>query len=877
MTVIGRVAQPVQFGGTNMFFNTSHSWKNGTLGAFFQDAKKHQNHLHSELPYRTFDSENKVFQNKSSHGIAFKLSVLGGANDELVRSLNKLICEFPQGDKWDYQLSMFGHNKVAHYIENNAALLGKRGGICERLAKQESEYAQFAASEGFFHRERHHFDLRDYDSYFFISTSTKDDETLIDIRSVIETALGQLGIQVERITPESFITYVGDILNFDAKQDRPILREYSPFDRINQQVLSPDTELLVNRSFINIRHSNFQGIDTHTRTVSLGMSRLPSDFRLYALPECFASIRNIARHLTCPHLLTLNFRQEVSGKVENDNNSKINDLTKTVGSKLALIMPTAADELEERKQLQKGLSDKEFTLTSMVLGLTLFTNQENSRRDTQAAKEAFSATGIDLIPQQMLQAQSLLCSLPFMMSEGFWKDCNIAGRVRTLKSSNAVNFFPMVLDFKRLTGGLLLPTMRSQISFFDPFNCGSDNKNIALTGGSGAGKSFFVENLAKSVYAKGGKIWILDKGSSYKKLTLMLHGTYLDYRNIFLNPFTHLSKLNQGNIFTDDDGATVDPMKEALSNITALFATIASPYEELTSYQLSVLGDAIIVAWDRKNTETLVDDVQQALFELAKGENDEVDRRINDIGVQLNKYCTTGIYGDTFNKPSMLDPDIDITTLELDGFNEDVLRPVIFALIVSINQQMYLSGSRSTPKMCIIEEAWSLLSGANAQARMFINTGYRTARKFGGSFCTVTQGIEDFFANAEAKACYDNSDIHMMLRQGEGFDKFLTENPKAFSEIEQRIIKSFPRASEAGYSCIRIKAGGHITYHRVFSDPFTRACLSTEPHEFEYCENLTNQGMPLMEAIEATAQHYYGKEIAAFEKALSDKQKGLAA
>ncbi|MFA0124835.1 type IV secretion system protein VirB4, partial [Vibrio sp. 10N.261.48.A2] len=63
-----------------------------------------------------------------------------------------------------------------------------------------------------------------------------------------------------------------------------------------------------------------------------------------------------------------------------------------------------------------------------------------------------------------------------------------------------------------------------------------------------------------------------------------------------------------------------------------------------------------------------------------------------------NKYCTNGIYGDTFNKPSMLDPNTDITTLELDGFNEDVLRPVIFALIVSINQQMYLSGSRSTEK-----------------------------------------------------------------------------------------------------------------------------------------------------------------------------------
>ncbi len=63
-----------------------------------------------------------------------------------------------------------------------------------------------------------------------------------------------------------------------------------------------------------------------------------------------------------------------------------------------------------------------------------------------------------------------------------------AGRIRTLKSSNMVNFFPMVLDFKRLKPGILLPTMRQQISFFDAFTCGSDNQNIALTGGSGAGK-----------------------------------------------------------------------------------------------------------------------------------------------------------------------------------------------------------------------------------------------------------------------------------------------------------------------------------------------------------------------------------------------------
>ncbi|MDF5627408.1 TraC family protein, partial [Vibrio parahaemolyticus] len=182
--------------------------------AFYQDVKKHQNHFHHELPYRTFDNDTKIFLNRASHGIGFKLSVLGGANDELIHSLNKLVCEFPQGDKWDYQLSLFGHNKVAHYIEANQALMSKRGGICETLAVKEAQYAQFAATQGFFHKQRHHFDLRDYEAYFFVSTTTKDDEALCDLRATIETAFSQLGIETQRLTPEGLITFTGDLLNF---------------------------------------------------------------------------------------------------------------------------------------------------------------------------------------------------------------------------------------------------------------------------------------------------------------------------------------------------------------------------------------------------------------------------------------------------------------------------------------------------------------------------------------------------------------------------------------------------------------------------------------------------------------------------------------
>lgn len=840
---------------------------NSGLETVFKDAKKSQNHIHTELPYRNYDYTENIFENTSSRGFGLKISVLGGANDQLIISLNNLVTTLPQGKKWDYQLQLIGHNRVSHYIDANEKIMAQRGGILAEMAKRDARYAHFAAKNGFFHNQKNnHFDLRDYDAYFFVSTTEKNVESLRDVRSEIETALVQLGFDILPVEPETLLTHVNDIINFNPKLDRPLIREYNPLEPLNSQALSYDTECLMRRDHLAIRHTSLKGEDIKTRIVSMGLSKLPHDFRLYGLPECFSSIRNISRSVICPHMLTLNFRCEPTGKQEADNNKKINDLTKTVESKMVLLAPTAKDELKERKEIQSGLNSKEFIVTSMALTLTLFTNDEHQRQDVQAAKNAFEGAGLSIITLNMLQSQSLLSVLPFMMTDGFWNDAKKAGRIRTLKSSNMVNFFPMVLDFKRLKPGLLLPTMRQQISFFDAFTCGSDNQNIALTGGSGAGKSFLVQEVARCTYAMNGKVWILDKGESYKKLTLMLGGTYMTHKNIYLSPFTHLGQIANGHTFVDDDGEEVNPLAEALDNITALFSTIASPYEPLTSYQQNILGDSIVKAWERNKTKTLVDDVRKALMEKYE---EFKDVRIRDIAIQLDKYCTGAIYGDLFNKPSMLDPNIHFTTLELDGFAPGVLRSVIFALIVTINQQMYLSGSRSTPKMCIIEEAWSLLSGSNKQAQEFINQGYRTARKFGGSFCTVTQGIDDFFSNEEAKACYNNSDIHFILRQGEGFNKYLMENPNAFTPLEKDLIKRFEKSSTAGYSSVRVKAGGHVSYHRFFADPVKRAMYSTEPNEYEFCENLVKQGIPLNEAINKTSMHFYGDQIREFESHIS--------
>lgn len=845
------------------------------LAGLYASSKQQHNHLHHELPYRIYDDAEQVFENANSLGFGFAISLFGGANDDLIKTMNALVCTLPEGDKWHYQFVMVGNNQVGELIEQNQALLSGRNAICDKFANNEAVYAKHSATKGFGTKlsSAYHYDLKNTKGFFFVST-TEDMPALLDMRLGVESELAQTGMHIRRLAADDLIEHCREHLNFSHQQDRVSPAKYNEYQPLNTQVLSPDSEFIINRDSVNIRHTPMQSDNSvDTTLINLGLKGLPNDFRLYAFPNCIASLSYTMNSVQCPYRVSVSFYINKTGEQTTRNDSKIGSLTKTVNSPMRLLIPSAADELAERKALQKGLSSHAFKITTMTLNVTLYTTEEKHRHDTSKAIATFRTAGIDLIRNNKLQGMCTLSTLPFSMSEGFMKDSQKAGLCFMMKTSNLVNFLPIVADYKRLSAGLLLPTMRHQISYFDPFNCGSDNYNMAITGGSGAGKSFFMQALVKSIFAKGGKAWILDKGQSYKKLTQTLGGVYLDSSQIFLNPFTHLGKVlsvrDAGTFgpILDDEGQTIDPITEVLGNITALIATMASPDEKLTGFQTALLGDAILLAWKKAGNDTLIDHVQKALYDIAAQKND--DTRISDIAAQLNKFCSNGIHGAIFNKPSMLDPNIDITTLELDGFKGELQRPVIFALMVTISQQMYLSGQRSIPKVCVIEEAWSLMSGANAQSKDFINEGYRTVRKFGGSFATVTQGMNDFFANAEAEAALNSSDIHITLRQGDGFGDFLNKHPDHFSPFEQHMIKSFPRANDAGHSCVMLKAGGLVSFHRIFADPWSRAMLSTEPKEFEYCENLIKGGMPLLDAIELTAQYFYPDDMARFDAILS--------
>ena len=120
----------------------------------------------------------------------------------------------------------------------------------------------------------------------------------------------------------------------------------------------------------------------------------------------------------------------------------------------------------------------------------------------------------------------------------------------------------------------------------------------------------------------------------------------------------------------------------------------------------------------------------------------------NNLSIMLYPYTKEGMFGRYFEGKSNIDLNNSFVVLELDGLSDKGnLRSVaLFILMIQINQVMYLSGNKRQIKQVIIDEAWQLLG--KGRAGEFIEKGYRVARKYGGSYMTITQKISDY-SNSE--------------------------------------------------------------------------------------------------------------------------------
>jgi len=826
--------------------------------------------LVAALPYRYYDEANELFVNAGTAGFILEAAPLPGANEQVIAALDDMLRKkLPR--KTPVSVILMASKCVGERISRGVSTDMWKGGMADHLNKITRPFWERSALKGLANEREYPLYLRNYRIFIVYGKPAKrftqqimDD--LVQVRNTIRVSLSAARIDSMNTDVNAFLSAMREMLNYRQDQVMTSSGEYNEDEKLNRQVVDPSIDVRVRPSHIRLELPESMDAGgarlpaSACRVINMQLNKNPRRFALWQGADNLQNLRFPDLGIPCPFMLTWTTELEEQTATQNEALRKDMDLSKKAASAYGQLFPGTKRAADEWRRNREQLSSNEIAFCRTYLNLTLFTPDNNT--DAQACELAavnvFRKNDLEMVTVQYQQMRNWLACFPFMMQEGMWEDMKMTGATLRCKSWNAVNLMPVVAERQLSHVGMPLPTYRNQVAFFDMFGeeNGSTNFNIAVTGTSGAGKSFLTQGILRDVLNAGGFAWVIDMGDSYKNYCQQAGGVYLDGAKLRFNPF-----------------ANVKDIKHSAEGIVRLLTVLASPTEPLDGVCEAILQKAVMDAWDKKQQGARIDDVHNYLTHPdvngAFSDKPTIISRLAELAMLLETYCTWGPDGEYFNADNpTLDGETRFAVLELLSLEDKpkLLSSILFSLILAIQEKMYHS-PRDLKKVCIIDEAWRLLGGSNPHAARFIETGYRTVRRHRGSFITITQGIKDFSASKEAEAAWNNSSTKItLLQDARAFKQYLSDNPDQFSDMEKEVIRGFQPALQTGYSSLLISAGEFSSFHRLFVDPITRAMFSSRGEDFAYMQNAQKAGATSEEAAYLLAEKKFGDELRELEE-----------
>lgn len=793
------------------------------------------------LTYRYFDKTTGLFFNTNSCGLMYQILPLTGANETIAELLDEILRN-KISDDFNIQVVWVKHNKVGQFINAYANQFRNPDFVhLNRIGEQLKAFYNQAAKQGFTNHGRSHASLKHTECYVFIDCTNKNKEVELkakfsQFKVAFEASLtaAKLGFMQGDATDflrliQFYLANNPDCLyshNKEHAQDEPL--------HYQTDELSFDAEVTKDRLEINATDSEGKSFSSSVSVLTL--SKLPQQFCLWDNINNSNNVYEQGQSIQCNHIISVTYKVDDQARALSRANRKTRDLDKKAKSAYAINVAGTEKQARVWRTFREDLADHKTKAVKMLYNVILFSRPNEAEKDVESAVSVFRYNNLQVSLTKNMVLPYFLVSMPFMFTNHLEKDFSLPRMMWPISSWNAVQYMPLLSDWQGLSQGILMPTMRDQFNLINPFDDSlGTNFNMAVTGTSGGGKSFAVQMMLLNVLFNGGDVFVIDIGGSYKKLCHALGGTYLEYESLAMNPFTHVA-----NILTDID------------DIVDLFELLACARTQASDDDRGTLREAILQAFEIKGQQTIIDDVCEALLTLYEQEKDTYPTaRI--LAKNLKRYCIGAEHGRVFNSPSRLTPDARIIVIDLKSIEDNtaIRAPVLLSVISQIQRRMFNS-DRSRQKMCIIDEAWKFFTG-DSIATSFITKGFRTGRRHRASFVTVTQGIDDYYKFEEARAAWDNSSLKLIFLQD---NAALTEHNRAhetFSEYEMKLLRSFPKAKDAGFSQVLVKSGNISSFHRLFVDPFTRVMLSSDGEDYAAVERYVSQGMSFVDAVERVA------------------------
>lgn len=802
--------------------------------------------LHGILPYENYDSDTNLYYNRDTVGYMLVCSPATGLTLERLQVLNGIFNQSHPAETL-IQVSLIADHNIDFVLDGWAQ--GKQNAvdksnldIFQTLAKNRTEYLRAGKWKSLLKDQalllRNFHLVVSYTVPVPVGVAPVDiDDDLVDrlVRS-IESTIGTLrsaGMGAEILEPEGLINLLNPIFNPKDEKQPPL--HYDPQNLISEQIVSVDSNLLINSGGLSIVHNNkaYSVMPYHVR-------QFPQRWAGYKNSHLIGSFLNNILRISCPFIATMTVNCPDQVVQKGFVKAKQMRATQMADSPISKYVRQWADRKVDWNYTAEKV-DNGNKLLEAFYEVVLIAPEGAEQQVEQSLLSLYGSIGWILSRSRYCPLHAFLGAIPMGLCNQSKEALKVMKHFSSRISWNVTNLCPWIGEWKGTPNPVMLFNgRRGQLTYFDPFDNDKGNYNISCSATSGSGKSFVTQEWIMSILASGGRSFVIDSGGSYKNICELLGGTYLEFgdrsRQIVLNPFSTIR---------EDDPVL---FAEQMPLLRLLIGQMASPDAPLTAKQKAVLEKAIMATWIEKKSKSTITDVVDAL-RATQDDDGPMHHTGRDLATMLYSYTSGGMYGRYFDGDSNIDLDKTFVVLELDALSTmpELQSVVLLILMMRITQIMYLSGNKKQRKLCIIDEAWRLLG--RGRAGEFIEEGYRVARKHGGSFMTITQKISDYFTSETAKAAYMNSDFAMYLRQKPA-ELSSAENAGYIDNTSGMVdvLRSL-ETIQGAYSEIAIESPSGLSVVRFMVDPITEKLYSTKADEVQFIRTEMAKGRPIFEAI----------------------------
>lgn len=774
----------------------------------------------SLFDYDCYDEESGLYVNQGSLACLIEVAPFMGFSTQAFETLHSFVTDVLP-EEAVFQCLLWGSPKIHPALSAWRDVRAKRGGVYAAIADRRLAYLEKSAFETLLNKKDYY--LRDIRIFISITASKTQAlfEKLAKVKSNLLSTINAMGGCGQAVLPDSFISLCYDWINPQLTVSSTP-KTWDKRQSLQEQIVAAGNNLKVRDDALFVQGDKWEIRSFHVET-------LPLEWLQQQMGQIIGDEEKEFLQTAGQFFVNVVFQKMAKDRAKRKAGLKQTTSARNAMGQVSKLMPILGYIAKDWERVNQRLNTGKSTLVTTYCQVVSLSPTAKADAAEAQLKTVFQSAGWVLKRDKYISLLAFLSLFPMQVGSARLSDLKHLKRTRTLLSENVVNVLPLQGEWKGVGEPcLLLAGRRGQVCWWNPFASQEGNYNVAVTGKSRSGKSVLLQELATGVVGAGGRAFIFDIGRSFEKACKYLGGSFIEFSRdsaICLNPFTQVDNIN-----------------DALEMLNLIFASMASAKGDLSEIESAFLEEAIKNSWKAYGKQADVTAVSDCL-------KAHRDKRANDIGIMLYPYTQDGHYGRFFNGACTLDFKNPYIVLELEELKsmKKLQSVVLMMLMYHVTEAMY-HGGRKERIICIIDEAWDLLSGK--LGAQFIETGYRRAAKYNGAFVSGTQSLADYDKNASAIACKENSDSMLILTQkADTIDKAEKLGQLDMDRHLKHLLKSVKTIHEE-YAEVCIKTPSGYSVNRLLLDDFSNILFSSKASVFAAVKQLTEEkGLSLEAAI----------------------------